>query len=131
MAQAVAFQATLQRMHFSQAAPAAITANGIHTIQELIGLDDKDINQILKINRLGPPPILVPYIALNKEIDPGLFNAQAIKTYGKLMTYGVKEEDVVVKPPAEFKTGSKWKPFQEGVIAYLRDTSHPINISNS
>lgn len=63
MAQAVAFQAALQQMGFSQAATAAITANGIHTVQELIGLDDKDINQILKINRLGPPPILVPYIA--------------------------------------------------------------------
>ena len=57
MAQAVAFQAALQRIGFSQPATAAITANGIHTAQDLIGLDDKDIEQILKIIRLGPPPI--------------------------------------------------------------------------
>jgi hypothetical protein len=135
MAQAVAFQAALQRIGFSQPATAAITANGIHTAQDLIGLDDKDIEQILKIICLGPPPILVPYIAqkrlntmcywatrrnrLNEAIDPGLFNAQAIETYGKLMAYEAKEEDAVVKPPAEFKAGSKWKPFKEGAIAYF------------
>ncbi len=63
MAQAVAFQAALQRMGFSQAATAAITANSIHMAQDLIGLDDKDIEQILKIIHTGPPPIMVPYIA--------------------------------------------------------------------
>jgi hypothetical protein len=63
MAQAVAFQAALQRMGLSQEATTAISANGITMAQDLIGLDEKDIEQILKIIRTGPPPILVPYIA--------------------------------------------------------------------
>jgi hypothetical protein len=63
MAQAIAFQAALQRIGFTQPAVAAMTANGITTIQDLIGLDDKDVEQILKIIRVGPPPVLVPYIA--------------------------------------------------------------------
>jgi hypothetical protein len=49
MAQAIAFQAALQRMGFTQPAIAAITANGINTSQDLIGLDEKDVEQILKI----------------------------------------------------------------------------------
>lgn len=143
MAQAVAFQAALQRMGLSQEATTAISANGITTAQDLIGLDEKDIEQILNIIRTGPPPILVPYIAqkrlnimcywvtrrnrLNEAIDPALFNAQAITTYGKLMTYEAKEEDAIVKAPTEFKTGSKWKPFKEGAIAYfnsIKGTHH-------
>ncbi len=63
MAQVIAFQAALQRMGFTQPAIAAITENGINSTQDLIGLDDKDVEQILKIIRTGPPPILVPYIA--------------------------------------------------------------------
>ncbi len=42
------------------------------------------------------------------------------------MTYEAKEEDVVVKPPAEFKTGSKWKPFKEGAIAYFNPSKGHI-----
>jgi hypothetical protein len=32
-----------------------------------------------------------------------------------------KEDDTgnIVKPPAEVETGSKWKPFKEGIVAYL------------
>jgi hypothetical protein len=63
MAQAIAFQAALQRMGFTQPTIAAVMVNGITTTQDLIGLDDKDVEQILKIIRAGPPPILVPYIA--------------------------------------------------------------------
>jgi hypothetical protein len=63
MAQAVAFQATLQRIGFSQAATLAIANNGITTAQDLVGLDDKDVEQILKIVRTGPPPVPAPYIA--------------------------------------------------------------------
>jgi hypothetical protein len=66
MAQAIAFQAALQRMGFTQPAVAAMTANGITTSQDIIGLDDKDVEQILKIIRTGPPPIPVPYIALKR-----------------------------------------------------------------
>ena len=144
MAQAIAFQAALQRMGFSQAAVAAMTVNGITTSQDLIGLDDKDVEQILKIIRIGPPPILVPYIAqkglnimcywasrrhrLNEPIDAVLFNAAAIETYGKMMTFESKEEDTIVKPPAEFKAGTKWKAFKEGTIAYLNSIKGMHNI---
>jgi hypothetical protein len=63
MAQAVAFQAALQRIGFPAPAIAAMGANGFNTSQDLINLEDKDVKQILKIIRTGPPPILVPYIA--------------------------------------------------------------------
>jgi hypothetical protein len=129
MAQAIAFQAALQRIGFTPPAVVAMTANGITTTQDLLGLDDKDVEQILKIICAGPPPILVPYIAqkrlnimcywtsrrhcLNEPIDATLFNAAAIDTYGKMMTFETKEEDTIVKPPAEFKAGTKWKAFKE------------------
>jgi hypothetical protein len=63
MAQAVAFQAALTRIGFSQAAVQAMNNNGIDTTMDLIGLDDKDTAQILKIIRTANPPIVVPYIA--------------------------------------------------------------------
>jgi hypothetical protein len=50
-----------------------------------------------------------------------------METYGKLMTHKAKEEDAVVKAPPEFKSGSKWKPFKEGAIAYfnsIKGTNH-------
>jgi hypothetical protein len=61
-AQAVAFQAALQRIGFPQAAVDGLIANGITSTMDLIGLTDKD-TQILKIIRTGNPPITVPYIA--------------------------------------------------------------------
>jgi hypothetical protein len=30
-----------------------------------------------------------------------------------------KDDDLIIKPPAEYKTGTKWKAFKEGAIAYL------------
>jgi hypothetical protein len=60
MAQAVAFQAVLTRIGFSQAAVQAMNNNGINTTMDLIGLDDKDTAQILKIIRTANPPIVVP-----------------------------------------------------------------------
>jgi hypothetical protein len=63
MAQAVAFQAALTRLGFSQVAVQAINNNGINTTTDLIGLDDKDTSQILKIIRTATPPVVVPYIA--------------------------------------------------------------------
>jgi hypothetical protein len=93
---------------------------------------------------MGPPPIPVPYIVqkklkimhfwasqrhyLNEAIDPALFNAAAIENYRKMMVYEAKEEDAVVKPPADFKTGTKWKPFKEGVIAYFNCIKDTHNI---
>jgi hypothetical protein len=141
---AIAFQAALQHMGFTQPAVAAMTANGVTTTQDLVGLDDKDVEKILKIIRVGPPPILVPYIAqkrlnimcywtsrrhwLNEPIDAALFNAAAIDTYGKMMTFETKEEDTIVKPLAEFKAGMKWKSFKEGTIAYLNSIKGMHNI---
>ena len=63
MAQAVAFQAALIRIGFSQAAVAAMNNNGLNSTIDLIGINDKDTAQILKIIRTATPPVIVPYIA--------------------------------------------------------------------
>jgi hypothetical protein len=63
MAQAVAFTAALNRIGFSQAAIAALNANGINSTTDLVRLNDKDTAQILKIIRTADPPVIVPYIA--------------------------------------------------------------------
>jgi len=46
------------------------------------------------------------------------------------MNFESQEEDATttVKAPAEFKAGSKWKPFKEGVIAYLNSVKGNHNI---
>jgi diacylglycerol kinase len=49
MAQAVAFQAALTRIGFSQAAVTAMNNNGINSTVDLISLNDKDTAKILKI----------------------------------------------------------------------------------
>ncbi len=60
----VAFQAALARFGFAPNATAAIIANGITTTQDLIGIDSKDIENIIKIVRASTtPPMLVPYMA--------------------------------------------------------------------
>jgi hypothetical protein len=61
--QAIAFQAVLTCMGFTNPTINALAANGINTTQDLIGLNEKDVEQILKIIRTGPPPMVVPYIA--------------------------------------------------------------------
>ncbi len=145
-AQAVAFQAALQRIGFPQLAIDGLVANGITSTTDLIGLTDKDTSQILKIIRTGNPPITVPYIAqkklnifcfwanrrqrLNEPIDPARFNQAAIDSYSRLMNFESQEEDTAatVKAPAEFKANSKWKPFKEGVIAYLNSVKGNHNI---
>jgi hypothetical protein len=63
MANTVAFQQALIRLGFNQESSAVLTANGLTTTQDLIDLEEKDIEQILKIIRTGPPPIAVPYLA--------------------------------------------------------------------
>jgi len=146
MAQAVAFQAALQRLGFPQAAVDGLAANGITSTDDLIGLTEKDTAQVLKIIRTGNPPVTVPYIAqkrfnifcfwvnrrqrLNEPIGAALFDQAALDTYGRLMTFETQEDDATttVKAPAEFKTGSKWKPFKEGVIAYLNSVKGNHNI---
>jgi hypothetical protein len=96
--------------------------------------------------RAGKPPIIVLYITqkrlnifcfwvnrcnrLNEPIDPTRFNQAALDSYGKLMTFELQEDDTstTVKAPAEFKAGSKWKPFKEGVIAYMNSVKGSHNI---
>jgi hypothetical protein len=47
------------------------------------------------------------------------FDQAALDTYGAMMAISAQEEDLVVKPPSEFKKDTKWKNFKEGAIAYL------------
>jgi len=92
--QAVAFQAALTRIGFNADSSAALIANGITGIRDLINLDSKDIEQILKIIQTGPPPIAVPYLAqkclnifcywatrrnrLNEALDSALYTIPAM-----------------------------------------------------
>ena len=123
MALAVAFSTALDRLGFSQAAIAAVNANGLNTTVGLISLNEKGTAQILKIIRTGDPLIIVPYIAqkrlnimcywvnrcmrINETINSGAFNQAALENYGKLMSFESNQEDETstqVKPPTEFKT---------------------------
>ncbi len=135
MAQAVTFQAALMRIGFNALSIAGLTANGIQSVQDLVNLTEKDTAQILKIIRAGPPVVVVPYLAqkglnifcywatrhhrLNEALTPALFDQVALDTYGSMMALSTQEEELVVKPPGEFKKDTKWKSFKEGSIAYL------------
>lgn len=136
-AQAVAFQAALTRMGFNAHSSAALNANGVTAVRDLINLDSNDVEQILKIIRTGPPPVPVPYLAqkhlnifcywatrhnrLGEALDAALFTIPAMNQYGAMMALSeqAKDEDLIVKPPTEYKTSTKWKAFKEGAIAYL------------
>jgi isopentenyl diphosphate isomerase/L-lactate dehydrogenase-like FMN-dependent dehydrogenase len=63
MAKVIAFQAALTRIGFAAPAVAALNANGIQGVRDLINLTSKDIEQILKIVRAGQPPVVVPYLS--------------------------------------------------------------------
>ena len=63
MAAQVAYQAALNRIGFNAQGIAALQANGLDSVRDLINLDAKDIEKILKIVRVGPPPLTVPYLA--------------------------------------------------------------------
>jgi hypothetical protein len=144
MAAQLAFRALLTRIGFTQPAIVAMEANGITSPQDLVNLDKKDIEQILKIIRTGPPPVVVPYLAqkklntycywatrrnrLQEPIEAALFTQAALDNYGSMMALEAKEEEIVVKPPAEYKTGTKWKAFKEGAIAYLNGIKGNHNI---
>jgi hypothetical protein len=57
---------------------------------------------------------------LGESIAPSLFNDPAILQYGQLMTQQNKDNETEgVKAPSEFKTGQKWKPFEEGCIEFF------------
>jgi hypothetical protein len=63
MAQIVAFQASLTQLSFAQPTIAALEYNGITSPQDLVNLDKKLVEQVLKIIRMGSPAIPVPYLA--------------------------------------------------------------------
>jgi len=150
MAQVAAFTAALTRPSFSQAAIGAFNNNGLNTSVDLIGLNEKDTSQILKIIRTAVPPVVVPYIAqkclnifcfwvnrhmqLNESIESGQFTQAALDAYGRLSAFEANQEEEAamhVKPPAKYKTDSKWKPFKEGAIAYFNSVkgSHSIPLA--
>ncbi len=135
--QQIAFHAALQHFGFTQPAMNSLIASGLTSSQDLIGIDAKDIENIMKIVRASTvPPMLVPYMAqkrldimcywvnqrhrLQESIDANEFTPLAAEAFAKLMAFETQEEEMTTtKAPADFKPGSKWKPFKEGVIAYL------------
>ena len=137
MAQQVAYHAALSRIGFNAQAIAALQANGLDGVRDLINLEPKDVEEVLKIVRTGLPPLAVPFLAqrrlnifcfwatrrnrLGEAIEPALFTQSTIETYGTMMSISSAsaDEENIVKAPAEYKTGSKWKAFKEGTIAYL------------
>jgi hypothetical protein len=62
------------------------------------------------------------------KINDTLFNQAAVNTYGAMMALAAQEEELVVKPPGEFKKDTKWKGFKEGAIAYLNAIKGKYNI---
>jgi hypothetical protein len=59
---------------------------------------------------------------LNEPIDAGSFNQAALDAFGHLLAFENNQDDEAtthVKPPTEYKAGSKWRPFKEGAIAYF------------
>ncbi len=131
------FQQLLVRFGFSPIAIQGIVNNGVNRTRDLIGIDSNDIENIIKIIRTSTvPPMPVSYIAqkrltvlcywviqrhrLNESIDAQEFSQDAMDAFSKLMAYEQKEDDTTaVKAPTEFTTGSKWKPFKEGVVAFF------------
>jgi len=144
MAAAVAFQQALTRLGFTQESSAALGANGLTSTEDLIDLTDKDVEQILKIIRTGPPPVAVPYLAqkrlntfcfwakrrnrLGEPINAALFTPQVLEQYTAMMTMTSKEHDTGIKTPGEFKKETKWKTFKEGLLAYLNALKGKHNI---
>jgi hypothetical protein len=68
MAAPVAFQAALMRLRFNQESVDALVTNGLTTTEDLCTLEDKDIEQVLKIIRTGLPARVVPYLAQKRLI---------------------------------------------------------------
>jgi hypothetical protein len=98
------FQLALSGFGFSQPAMLAIVANGLTNSQDLVGIKNKDIENIMKIIRASMvPPMLVPYMAqkclnilcywvnhrhrLMESIDINEFTPEAADAFGRLMTF--------------------------------------------
>jgi hypothetical protein len=144
MAAPAAFQAALMRLGFNQESVEALVANGLLTTEDLCTLEDKDIEQVLKIIRTGPPAREVPFLAqkhlitfcfwakhcnrLGEPITANLFTQQALEAYTMMMSLTSKEHDTGIKAPSELKKDMKWKTFKEGLIAYLNALKGKHNI---
>jgi hypothetical protein len=70
---------------------------------------------------------------LNEALLPNLFDQAALDTYGAMMAISAQEEELVVKPPGEYKKNMKWKNFKEGAIKYdiplayvIREDEQPV-----
>jgi hypothetical protein len=128
------FLDALMRFQFSPAAIQAIATHGLTSVELLIGLTPKDIENIMTIVRKLVPPIVVNYLSqknlsimtywanklhrLDEEIDAAVFTPAEIEKYGTMMN-SEPNKDTVVKEPQEFKGNVKWKPWKEAVISYF------------
>jgi hypothetical protein len=128
------FLDALMRFQFSPAAIQAIATHGLTSVEQLIGLTPKDIENIMTIVRKSVPPIVVNYLSqkklsimtywanklhrLDEEIDAAAFTPAEIEKYGTMMN-SEPDKDTVVKEPQEFKGNVKWKPWKEAVISYF------------
>jgi hypothetical protein len=104
------FSNSLAQFGFSQPAQAAITANGLQTTQDLIGLSDKDIDNIMKIVRASTvPPMIVSYMVqkrltvmcywvnrchcLGEYVGAKEFTSDIADAFSQLMTFESQEEE--------------------------------------
>jgi hypothetical protein len=141
----IAFTALLQRLGISAAISQSINDNGFTTMNDLIGVDSKDIENLFKIIRTSITlPTLVPYISqkrlntlcywvnrrhcLREDISAAEFTPAAFNAFSTLLQLESQEEESSkVKEPTEYKTGTKGKAFKEACIAYfnsIRTKSH-------
>jgi len=130
-----AFVAVLANFLFSLQAINAIIANGVISVNSLVGLTSKDIENIMTIVRKSTPPVVVNYVSqkrltilaywanrkhrLAEEINLAAFAEQ--EAYGNMMN-SEPDRETMVKEPPEFKGNIKWKPWKESVISYFNSS---------
>jgi hypothetical protein len=84
---AAQFTAALTWLGFNQESIASLKANGLTRASDLLNLDEKDVAQILKIIRTGPPLIVVPYLE-QKSLNTFCFRATRISRLGNRLMHG-------------------------------------------
>jgi hypothetical protein len=97
----IAFTALLQRLGISAAISQSINDNGLTTTSDLIGVDNKDIENLFKIIRTSTtPPTLVPYISqkhrrhhLQEDILAAEFTPAAFNAFSTLLQLESQEEE--------------------------------------
>ncbi len=132
-----AFVAVLANFLFSLQAINAIIANGVISVNSLVGLTSKDIENIMTIVRKSTPPVVVNYVSqkrltilaywanrkhrLAEEINLAAFTLAEQEAYGNMMN-SEPDRETTVKEPPEFKGNIKWKPWKESVISYFNSS---------